>query len=86
MFALSTMYWISSVVLIFRHIDLLNNSIRACYGRDNDNLCLARELSAVRVPPAALLAMFDSILLINVSTVQLQSTGLVPSHHLQASP
>jgi len=42
MFALSTLYWILSVVFTFRLGDLLSNSIRACYGMDDDNasLCL----------------------------------------------
>jgi hypothetical protein len=77
MFALSTMYWISFVVLIFRYIDLVNNCIRACYGRDNDDHCLARVLLTGHwhVPPQAWLAMIDSILLVNVSTVQIQSAS-----------
>jgi hypothetical protein len=69
MFALSTIYWISSVLIVFRHIDLMNNSIRVCYGRDTDDLCLLLEVSTGGVAPAALLAMFDCIFLVNVSTV-----------------
>jgi hypothetical protein len=72
MFALSTMYWISGIVLIFRHVDYMNSSIKACYGRDIGDICLGRELSRESLPPAALLATFDSMLLVNVSTVQIQ--------------
>ena len=70
MFAFSTIYWISSVGLIFRDIDHMNNSIRACYGRDTDGLCLLLEVSTGGVASAALLAMLDCIFLVNVSTVQ----------------
>jgi hypothetical protein len=71
------MYWISFVVLIFRHIDLVNNIIGACYGRDNDDHCLERIFSRSigHVSPEGLLAMIDSILLVNVSAVQIQSAS-----------
>ena len=71
MFALSTMYWIACVVLVFQHIDLMNNCIRACYGRDTDDFCLDRQfLTLAGVAPADLLGMFDCIFLVNVSTVK----------------
>ena len=68
MFALSTIYWIASVVLIFRHMDYIDNGIKTCYGRDINDLCINHELSTERRPPAALLAMMDSIFYVNVST------------------
>ena len=77
MFASSTVYWIHSVVFTFIAIDLLNNSVGACYGGDpNAFSCLVNKLADFHMPTESWLAMFDDILLINVSTVQ--STGLVP--------
>ena len=94
MFALSTIHWASSVVLAFRHLDFLNNCIRACYNNGSP-ICLLRELLDVpgRVPPAALLALLDDILLINVSTLQYRALASCPrifckhprelTHHLE---
>jgi hypothetical protein len=72
MFALSTLYWIFSVVFTFRLGDRLSNSIKACYGtvEDKASLCLLEEFASARISPTALLAMFDDVLLVNVSTVQ----------------
>ena len=70
MFALSTLYWILSVVFTFLLVDSLNNSIRACYGRDNAFLCILREIAALHIQAANWLSMFDDILLVNVSAVQ----------------
>jgi hypothetical protein len=81
MLAFSTIYWITSVVLIFRHIDIINNSIRVSYGRDTDDLCLVLqvEVSTGGVAPAALLEMFDCIFLVNVSTVQYRAPRALAS-------
>ena len=72
MFALSTLYWVLSVVFTFRLGDMLSNSIRACYGmvEDKASLCLLKEFASSRVSPTALLAMFDDVLFVNVSRVQ----------------
>ena len=47
----------------------MNNSIRACYGRDIDEFCLIRQLLPLDVAAESLLLMFDNIFLVNVSTV-----------------
>lgn len=70
MFALSTLHWIFSVTFTFVIVDLVNNDVKACYGRDNPYVCLARELAAKRGPTGSYLSLFNDILLINVSTVQ----------------
>lgn len=63
------MYWIFSVVFTFRHIDILDSSIRACYNNNRAARCIIQQLAAdPGVPPAAFLAMLDSFLLVNVST------------------
>jgi hypothetical protein len=82
MFALSSMYWIASVVVTFRHIDLMNNCIRACYGMDTDDFCLERQLLTgvgSGVAPIALLEIFDTIFLVNVSTVKYRAPRALAS-------
>jgi hypothetical protein len=79
-FALSTMYWILSVVFTFLLVDSFNNSIAACFGSDNATVCLTHEIAASvgKLPAAVLLSMFDDVLLINVSTVQYRVPASCP--------
>jgi hypothetical protein len=73
-FALSTVYWILSVVFTFIYIDSLNNMATACYGDDdlNASSCLLQKTvtTPASIRAAAWLKMLDDILLVNVSTVQ----------------
>jgi hypothetical protein len=80
MFALSTLHWVLSVALTFVLLDGWNSSLNACYGSDHASVCINRMM----VASDRWLPILNDTLLINVSTVQ--STGLVPLHHPQASP
>ena len=62
MFALSTLYWSLSVVLTF--------IVMACYDSAGNYCGVHTELAGIHKPATGLLAMFSSILLINVSIVQ----------------
>jgi hypothetical protein len=84
MFALSTVHWIIIIVFTVLLIGKLNNSIRTCYGSDNDDFCLVREVVNLPIQAAPWMEMFDDILFVNVSTVQ--STASYPYIIRKASP
>jgi hypothetical protein len=86
MFALTTVYWIVSVVFTFLQIDSWNNVFTACYGSDNAFRCIVREADAIRVPAAPWLVFFEDILFINVSTVQYRVPASYPHLIREHSP
>jgi hypothetical protein len=70
MFALTTMYWIASVVFTFLKLDLWNTTVTTCYGSPNAHSCVVREADTNHILMTThWLEMFYDILFVNVSTV-----------------
>jgi hypothetical protein len=67
MFALVTIYWISSVISTIQLVNLLNISVTACHGSDDAPICIHDKAQAIGIQPLVGLAMFASIFFINVS-------------------
>jgi hypothetical protein len=83
MFALSTVYWLFSIVLTFQVIDHETSSVEACFGRDNASVCLVHKLLSGRIPAASWIQVTEGILLVNVSTAQ--GTSFTSTHIIRKS-
>jgi hypothetical protein len=67
MFALSTAYWILSVVLTFGLADSWGGGLRVCYDQVRASACIAHVLA--HRPRGVHLPIFDDTILINVSII-----------------
>jgi len=66
MFALTTMYWIVSIVFTFLKIDLWNTIVTTCYGSQNAYSCIVREADTNHILMTThWLEMFYDILFVN---------------------
>src|SRR6266850_1136349 len=81
-FALSTVYWILSIVFTFTLLDVFGSTVTGCFGSDDAVSCLIPklELLDLQLPaPVVPLEAMVAVLYINVSTEHWQNT-LIRKH------